>query len=245
MTCDDFVTVGDERPKNARQHLIFDADDTLWHNNIHFERATEEFIDFLDHSTLDRVQVRAALDEIERVNAVKHGYGSRSFAISLHECYIHLAERDIDPTDIDVIMGFGERILTATMDLVDGVEEVVAQLATRHELIILTKGQHDEQRMKIERSGLERYFTHAEITPEKHVGTYRTLVDARFFDPIRTWMIGNSPKSDINPALAAGLNAVFVPHDMTWRLEHAEIADPGGPGRLLVVDRIRDLLEHF
>jgi putative hydrolase of the HAD superfamily len=237
--------VSNRAGKTSRHHLIFDADDTLWHNNIHFERATEEFIDFLDHSTLDRVQVRAALDEIERVNAKLHGYGSRSFARSLHDCYLHLAEREVAPDDIAVILGFGERILNATMDLVDGVEAVVAELATRHELLILTKGQHDEQRMKIERSGLERYFTHAEITPEKHPGVYRSMVDTRFFDPARTWMIGNSPKSDINPALAAGINAVFIPHEHTWVLEHAEVDDPVPPARLLVLERITDLLDHF
>ena len=242
----DGCTTGGLPPqKTSRQHLIFDADDTLWHNNIHFERATEEFIDFLDHSTLDRGQVRAALDEIERVNAKLHGYGSRSFARSLHECYLHLAERDVSPDDIAVILGFGERILNATMDLVDGVETVVVELATRHELLILTKGQHDEQRLKIERSGLERYFTHAEITPEKHEGVYRTLVDTRFFAPARTWMIGNSPKSDINPALAAGLNAVFIPHEHTWRLEHADLSAPPPDSRLLVLERLTDLLDHF
>jgi putative hydrolase of the HAD superfamily len=62
-------------------------------------------------------------------------------------------------------------------------------------------------------------------------------------DPAETWMIGNSPKSDVNPALEAGLNAVFVPHAHTWVLEKQDIV--AGTGQLLVVDRFGDLRSHF
>jgi putative hydrolase of the HAD superfamily len=58
-------------------------------------------------------------------------------------------------------------------------------------------------------------------------------------------MVGNSPKSDINPALAAGLHAVFIPHGDTWILEHEDLATAPAPQRLLVVERFADLRAHF
>jgi putative hydrolase of the HAD superfamily len=227
------------------QHLIFDADDTLWENNIHFERAIEDFLDFLAHSTLTRQEVRAVLDEIELANFRVHGYGSAAFTRNLQLCYERLAERDISEDDLATVMAFGERILVQPMELIDGVEETLTRLVERHDLTLLTKGHPEEQQLKIDRSGLNDYFRHAEVVPEKEPATYAALVKRLGLDPARTWMIGNSPKSDINASLAAGLNAVFIPHHATWRLEEQEISADGGPGQLLVLERFRDLAKHF
>lgn len=227
------------------QHLIFDADDTLWENNIHFERAIEDFLDFLAHSTMTREQARDVLDEIELANFRTHGYGSAAFSRNLSQCYEHLAERDIRADDLQTVMAFGEQILAQPMELIDGVEETLALLAERHDLTLMTKGQHEEQQLKIDRSGLNSYFRHAEVVPEKDTAAYQTLVARLALDPARTWMIGNSPKSDINPALATGLNAVFIPHHATWRLEHQEVNEAAGSGRLLILERFAELRDHF
>ena len=114
-----------------------------------------------------------------------------------------------------------------------------------HDLTLMTKGQSEEQQMKIDRSGIGSYFRHAEIVPEKDAASYRFLAESIGLDPAQTWMIGNSPKSDINPALAAGLNAVFIPHHATWRLEHQEINIALGNGRLLHVTRFSELTGFF
>lgn len=135
------------------------------------------------------------------------------------------------------------RFFERPCELLPGVEETLAHLSGRHDLLLFTKGDPDEQKMKVERSGLSRFFGHVGIVREKNESAYRTLARERAFHVGRTWMIGNSPKSDINPALAAGLSAVFVPHPNTWRLEHEEV--PDSHPRLLIVERISDLLQHF
>ncbi len=224
-------------------NLIFDADDTLWENNVYFERAFDEFVDYLDHSTLTPVEVRAVLDELEAVNARIHGYGSLQFGRNLQQVYQHLTERHIAESDLRTVMSFAERILEQPIELMPGVAETLADLATRHELTICTKGHFEEQKLKIDRSGLGGFFAHAEIVKEKTADAYRGLIDARHFEPEITWMIGNSPKSDINPAIEAGLRAVFIPHPRTWILERAELVD--APGRLLKLDRFTALREHF
>jgi len=226
-----------------RQHLIIDADDTLWENNVYFERAFDEFVEFLAHSSLAPPQVRAVLDEIEDANARIHGYGSASFGRNLRQCYERLAERAIAEHDLATVMGFAKRILEQPLELIEGVPETLEYLSGRHELTLFTKGHPDEQTLKIDRSGLATYFTHTTVVPEKDVDAYAQLVEARALPPERTWMVGNSPRSDINPALAAGLNAVFVPHAHTWVLERQDIKP--GRGRLLVLERFRDLQGHF
>jgi putative hydrolase of the HAD superfamily len=227
----------------TRSFLIIDADDTLWENNIYFERAFEEFVDFLGHSSLTPQEVRDVLDEIEATNARLHGYGSLNFGRNLRECYTHLAEHEVREDDLRIVMGFAERILECPMEVIQGVPETLEYLARRHDLTLFTKGHPEEQKLKIHRSGLGPWFGHTAIVREKDAAAYRRLVDERGMRPELTWMIGNSPKSDINPAIEAGLNAVFVPHAHTWVLEKQEIRP--GAGRLLVLEHFSDLEKHF
>jgi len=226
-----------------RQFLIIDADDTLWENNIYFEQAFDEFVEYLDHSTLSAPEIRDVLDEIELANAKIHGYGSLNFGRNLTQCYEHLAERDVCEDDLRTVMSFAERILDCPMHVITGVPETLAYLASRHDLTLFTKGHPDEQKLKIDRSGLATYFSHTAIVKEKDVTSYRSLVEARHIDRALAWMAGNSVKSDINPALEAGLNAAFIPHAHTWTLEKQEIRP--GNGRLLMLERFTDLQAHF
>jgi putative hydrolase of the HAD superfamily len=227
-----------------RQHLIIDADDTLWENNIYFEAAFDSFVAFLEHSHLSGREIRGILDEIELANAKVHGYGSLNFARNLEQCYQRLAEREIRPGDLETVRSFALRILEQPLQLLPGVEETLQTLASRHDLTLFTKGHPEEQKLKIDRSGLGVWFGRTAIVKEKDCAAYRRLNDELRSDPARTWMIGNSPKSDINPALEAGLNAVFVPHARTWSLERCELREPG-PGRLLILERFPDLLGVF
>jgi putative hydrolase of the HAD superfamily len=208
-------------------NLVFDADDTLWENNIYFERAFDDFCEFLGHSKLTPTQIRDVLNEIELVNAKVHGYGSKNFGLNLQQAFQHLAEHEIRTGDLDHVMSLAERILEQPLEVIDGVEETLAELAQRHELTLFTKGHTEEQRLKVERSGLGGYFRHTAIVKEKDAPAYQRLVAERGFNPAETWMIGNSPKSDINPALEAGLNAVLVPHPHTWVLEHQDLREGG------------------
>jgi putative hydrolase of the HAD superfamily len=226
-----------------RQHLIIDADDTLWENNIYFERAFDHFCDFLAHSSMSAGEVRAVLDEIELVNNKVHGYGTANFTRNLTECYHKLVERDIGDNDIAQIMSFTEQILHHPIELIAGVEETLAYLCERHDLTLFTKGNPEEQKLKLDRSGLAVYFGHTAIVKEKNAESYSLLIRERELERQRTWMIGNSPKSDINPALEVGLNAVFVPHQHTWRLEHEEVRRNGG--RLLELQQFAELKDHF
>jgi putative hydrolase of the HAD superfamily len=227
----------------TRQYLIIDADDTLWENNIYFEQAFDSFVGFLDHSSLTPVEVRDVLDAIEVENAKIHGYGSLNFARNLRQTYERLAERAVNEADLRTVMGFAERILDTPMETIEGVPETLAYLAGRHDLTLFTKGHPEEQKLKIDRSGLGIYFDHTAVVKEKDCAAYRRLVADRGMDPAATWMIGNSPKSDINPALEAGLNAVFVPHAHTWVLEKQDIVP--GAGRLLVLEKFAELRERF
>jgi putative hydrolase of the HAD superfamily len=226
------------------QTLLIDADDTLWESNVYFERAIHDFIQFVDHQHYSHQQVRAILDDIERANVALHGYGSAAFGRNLQEAFRKLAAGPISNEQLDYVAGLAAAIAQQDLQIIAGVPETLDHLKQRgHRLVLLTKGSEDEQHAKAARSGLAAYFTQARVVREKDAEAYRCLAAELSCDPCSTWMVGNSPRSDINPALAAGLNAVWVPHANTWTLEKEELRN--GPGRLAVIASFSGLRDMF
>ncbi len=225
-------------------HLVFDADDTLWDSNIHFLEAEAEFIDAMVAAGAGaRDAVHAAIRRRELEVIRSHGYGREPYVVLMRQLAAELAPGGAREELGAAVERIGAHLLNRHCELLPGVEPTLAELAGRHRLALFTKGRRNEQLRKLERSGLGRHFSHVEVPPEKDVAAYRRLVVAAALEPARTFMIGNSPRSDINPALRAGLRAVLIPHPHTWELEHEEVdfAD----ARVTVIASFRALLEIF
>ena len=227
------------------QTLLIDADDTLWENNIYFERAIAAYISYLDHLPHTPEQVRQVLNQVERETILSHGYGLTSFTQSLITCFERLTGAPVAAEHEGQIRSFAQSIAEHEIELMPGVAGLLPELASRHRLILMTKGAQAEQADKLARSGLAEHFAGVEIVAEKNAAAYEDVAERHGCAPGATWMIGNSPKSDINPALAAGLHAVFIFHKDTWVLEHAEIARPPAGQRLLEVESFTKLAEIF
>src|SRR5215470_4075874 len=232
-------------PFASPQTLLIDADDTLWENNVYFERAIADFISFLNHCDRSPAEVREILNDVERECIISHGYGLHSFTHALVKTFERLSVEPITPALHETIHGFARTIAEQPVQVLPRVPETLHYLQARHQLILVTKGDLKEQAGKVHRSGLKECFSAVEIVPEKHVEEYRAIVSKYELASLQTWMVGNSPKSDINPALGAGLNAVFVPHDDTWVLEHEELAEAEPSRQLLVVNKFSDLANYF
>ena len=215
------------------QTLLIDADDTLWENNIYFERAIAAFVSYLNHHQYSPAEERQALNAVERETILAHGYGLHSFSRSLLACFERLSAEPVTEEKRERVLGFARAIADQEIELLPGVEATLVDLATRHRLILMTKGDQAEQADKLARSGLACHFFAVEIVPEKEPAAYRAVMMRHELQPHACWMIGNSPRSDINPALAAGLHAVFLFHKDTWVLERAEIA-AAPPGQHLI-----------
>jgi putative hydrolase of the HAD superfamily len=227
----------------ARHTLLIDADDTLWENNIFFEKTIDDFITRLEHLGYTREYIRHILNETERRNIRQHGYGVRSFRRSLEETYLKLAGNSARREIVKDIEQMAHELESTPPHILDGVPETLAYLAKHHRLILLTKGEPAEQAAKVERSGLQPHFDAIEIVLEKDSGTYGRMIEQFKIVKSHGWMVGNSPRSDINPALQSGLNAVFIPHSATWELEKSELES--GTGKLLILSTFRELRGHF
>jgi putative hydrolase of the HAD superfamily len=228
--------------RHDRQVLIFDADDTLWENNVLFERVIDDFLTWVATPALAKVKIRAMLDEIQAANAVNHGYGAAMLLHSLVECFERMRERRATAAERHQINELAARLFDRGIELIPGVAETLTDLGGRHDLLLLTKGDTDEQQRKLDASQLSHHFRSVHIVPEKDVRVYRYLMIKHALPPGATWMIGNSPKSDIIPARQAGLNAVFIPNTHTWVLEQGDF---NADEHVLRLRRFSELGDHF
>ncbi|HTW31875.1 MAG TPA: HAD family hydrolase, partial [Candidatus Sulfotelmatobacter sp.] len=174
----------------SRQTLLIDADDTLWENNVYFERAIVRFISFLNHHEFTPEQVREVLNDVERECIVKHGYGLHSFSHALVDTFERLSTEPVTPELHAQVVGFAHSIFEHPIEFLPEVPETLGQLSERNQLILVTKGAFEEQSGKVERSGVKKYFAAAEIVAEKNPAIYQSIVKKYKLDPTTTWMVG-------------------------------------------------------
>ncbi|MBN2394293.1 MAG: HAD family hydrolase [Anaerolineae bacterium] len=203
--------------------IAFDADDTLWQNELLYS-ATQTRLAELLAPYLDGVDVDARLYETEKRNIPYFGYGIKSFTLSMIETAITLTEGRVTSADIQQIIAFAKAMIDTPTQLLDGVADVVAQVAATHTLMLITKGDLLDQQRKLERSGLADCFAHIEIVAEKTEETYWTILSHYKVEAARFLMVGNSLKSDVLPVVAIGGQAVHIPHTLTWEHERVDPA---------------------
>jgi putative hydrolase of the HAD superfamily len=197
------------------QVVALDADDTLWHNEPLFTAAQERFRALLGQYH-DTEWIDARLYETESRNLRLFGYGVKGFTLSMIETAIELTEGRIAGAEIQEILDMGLEMLRAPIELLEGVQEAVAELADRYSLMLLTKGDLFDQESKLARSGLGDHFSAIEIVSEKDSRTYAAVMHRRGIQPAQFVMVGDSLRSDVLPVLEAGGAAVHIPYRTTW-----------------------------
>ncbi|HEY3000006.1 MAG TPA: HAD family hydrolase [Acidimicrobiales bacterium] len=206
--------------------VAFDGDDTLWHSESHFVDAHERFCALVAPYVEDRALVDEQVVSTERHNLATYGYGAKAYTLSLIETAIALTDGRLTSREVSAILDLGKGLLAHPVELLDGVDEVVAELAaTGRRLIVVTKGDLFHQEAKVAGSGLADRFARVEIVSEKDVATYRRVMDAADVAADRFLMIGNSVRSDVLPVVELGGHAAHLPYVYTWELEHVPDAD--------------------
>lgn len=217
----------------------FDADDTLWQNEQFF-RMTEERFRALLAGHMDADQLGTRLLEAEKRNLGRYGFGIKGFMLSMIETAIEVSGGDVPASTIGDILGLGREMLAHPVETLPGVRETLEELADSHRLVLITKGDLFDQERKLAASGLGELFDAVEIVSDKKADTYRRIFARHGDGPERAMMIGNSLKSDVVPAIEAGGWGVYVPHELTWVLEHVDA--PVDQPKFREVSAIHDVL---
>jgi putative hydrolase of the HAD superfamily len=221
--------------------LIIDADDTLWENNIYYEECIADFTALMAEQGFDPQEAERTLNAVESERIPQVGYAPEEFARSMAITYERLCRRHGQRVRREVAqaaLDIGRRVVGYPIVTLDGVEETLAWLSPRCRLMLLTKGDQAVQQDKLARSGLGAFFDEVHVVMEKDADVFRELIERHELHPERTWMVGNSPRSDVNPAVEAGIGAVYVPHPNTWELEIEEVVESE---RVTVLRRFEEL----
>jgi putative hydrolase of the HAD superfamily len=205
----------------------FDADDTLWQNETFFRLTEQRFTELLSEHGAHEV-ISARLLEAERRNLRFFGFGVKGFTLSMIETAVEVTNGQVSASVIAEILGFGRQMLQNPVEALPHARETLDALAGRYRILLITKGDLFDQERKLAQSGLGDYFSAVEIVSDKTPGVYERIFTRHGDGPQRAVMVGNSLKSDVVPAIRAGSWGVYVPHDLTWVLEHEEApeADP-------------------
>ncbi len=222
--------------------VAFDADDTLWDNELYFRETENKFCalfeDFLPQHSVER-----ELLQIELKNISLYGYGIKAFMLSMIETAITVTDKNVKADAIEKIIGFGQELLTKPVNLIDGVEEVLKSLKPKYRLVLATKGDLLDQERKLKKSGLANYFHHIEIMSEKKESDYARLINHLDIQPAELMMIGNSLKSDALPVLNSGGHAIHIPYHVTWA--HERIDTTINHENFRQVGQIREVLNYL
>lgn len=219
----------------------FDADDTLWVNETYFREAEQEFCKLLsEYETPNKLDQE--LFKMEMQNLDLYGYGVKAFTLSMIESALDLSNYNASNKTIEAILNIGKTMINKSVELLDGVEDVLKEVSKTHRLILATKGDLLDQERKLEKSGLTKYFHHIEVLSDKKEANYSNLLNHLDIRPSEFLMIGNSLKSDVLPLVNIGAHAIHVPFHTTW--VHEEVTEKETNGKSYkTLSRLIDLLK--
>ena len=228
---------------NTIKMIAFDADDTLWLNEVFYRGVEDSFTELLaDFGSAE--EVSAHLLEVERHNIPIYGFGAKAFMLSMIETAVTLTNSTISASQIQQIIDLGKGMLTRPIQVLDGVQHVLENLQSSYPMMVITKGDLLDQQSKLARSGLGRFFNHFEVVSNKKPETYRELLTRYNIQPEQFVMIGNSLRSDILPVLELDGHAIHIPHGITWA--HEQVADSEiSDKHYLQLESIGQVLDYF
>ena len=216
----------------------FDADDTLWQNEQFFRQTEKHFASLLAGHA-EGHDIEARLLEAEKRNLALYGFGIKGFTLSMIETALELGGGNVPPAVIREILDAGREMLSHPVETLPHVRETLEQLAGNYRLVLITKGDLFDQERKLAQSGLGELFDAVEIVSDKTAATYHRIFSRHGDGPERSMMVGNSLKSDVVPAIEAGSWGVYIPHELTWVLEHVD--EPSGAPRFRRLDHLGEL----
>lgn len=229
---------------NSIRYIVFDADDTLWDCQGHFERVMQELYTLLS-PWVDRDTAARELYATERKNMPLLGYGTKAFTLSMIETALRVSHHEVTARQLSWLQDECYTLLNLPATPLPEVESTLEQLQLQGwHMAVFTKGELLDQEHKLQRSGLSRYFEHVEITSDKTEREFCSLCTRLNIAPSELLMVGNSLKSDVAPALAIGASAVHIPFHVTWELEHVETFHHDRLTQLTHFGELLHVLEH-
>jgi len=221
-----------------KQTLLFDLDDTLVYCNKYFHRVLDVFADemasWFGPAGITRDEIASKQTEIDIAGIQIHGFKSEHFPQSMIDTYRYYRQytgRASSPLEEERIWKLGNSVYDLEIEPYPFMEETLEALANGgHELHLYTGGDYAVQYRKFESLRLDRYFEdRVYVRQHKNKEALERILHDGRFDRASTWMIGNSVRTDVLPALHCGIHAVYLKQEAEWTYNVTPIdARPSG-----------------
>lgn len=237
---------------------IFDLDDTIGGveidgkvelNTVAYQVVLKQFAEYVSKDCgVDPSLILQRQEEIDRDLCNQHGFADAGrFSESLVLTFEHF-HGSVIPTKIaNELMSLGMSVFEFPYRLLPGAETAVSRVRQcGYRVAVVTKGAEAQQRKKLEAIPLK--FDRAFVVPRKDDEDWANVLGELGItedNAHRHWSIGNSVKSDINPALLAGLNAVHIQIENEWSFEKAVYIEPRPNAQLIMVRSIETCATFF
>ncbi len=213
------------------KNVFLDLDDTLWENNLFFLASVDWLLLEGRRCGFCNAATERVLNHWETINIRSMGFGydsyERSFLMTIKWIVARSGNWDWHPGLYRKALRWTDFLRTHPIVWRPGVLETLPELTKKYKTVIVTKGNFFDQSSKVDRSTLRHLFHGVEVVPHKNPACYHGVIAKYGVNPDETVMVGNSPRSDINMAKAAGLRTVYIPHFSTWFREMEPIRTDG------------------
>ena len=248
----------------AKKLFVFDYDDTLAWNSCYYTRSKTRIVNYMVEKFFprcpDNLDIMKDFEKRDLANTKNYGLTTKRFTTSWLETYEHFCKeygRTPSRSEEYRIRRMADSTFKIKKGLVEGAEETLGYLASNGDrLILLTKGDEKLQAKKIRKNSLGRWFEKddTQIVEMSKSDAFKKIMEEAEAEygkeGFRAYSVGNSYKSDIKPAIEAGMNGILIPFE-TWALEEekkkeeAQKREDIESGKLLVLDSLPELVEHY
>ncbi|WP_442601883.1 HAD family hydrolase [Paenibacillus sp. KN14-4R] len=235
--------------QNTKQIILFDLDDTLVHCNRYFNVVLEQFADemltYFNGHGLTSEEILERQIEIDLAGTAKHGFLPEKFPDSLTETYHHYCEQfgcEPDQQEIDFLVKLGFSAYSFPIEPYPDMHKTLQTLhEAGHTLCLYTGGDASIQMRKVDDTNIRKYFEdRIFITLHKNTEFLRYILETQGFDRSHTWMIGNSVRTDVMPALDNGIHAIQMIPEIEWAYNIVENTSTP-KGAFFKVDALKDI----
>lgn len=223
--------------------VIFDADNTLWRLEPLYDAARQKLVDYLRKKGCNPIEVERFQRSRDAELFKWWGYHKIRFPLSFQDTAEYFLQK---PTDREMkqIIGFAQNVFEDVVEPFEGAENTLVRLSKEFDLGIVTSGDAQIQAQRMASFRLADFFDedHRMIVDQKDADTFRKFCRDRAIKPQSSWVVGDSLRSDVIPAVDAGMKAVHIGNDNWHEIERQGLELPTGAFHVNSINEVPDVV---
>lgn len=199
--------------------IYIDLDDTLVATQKLYDDAITTFARRLQRKGADFKKVVETVKKHSRDMFQTHGYSKERFPAAFEKTLKEFSPH-AGAWEYTSARKLAENVFKAEAEVYPEVSAALIKLSRYFDVHLVTQGDEEVQKKRISDLPFRHLFDSTNIVAAKSKDEFEKLMKKHGYKPDEVTMIGDSLKSDIKPAQAAGMGAVLIPRNNWKATEH-------------------------